>query len=259
MSAGSSASRRPCSRASRCATCSTRRRTCVPWATSTCWCRRTSSEGRCCPAGVGVRARAVSGHPGPSPWRALAPRAPPNARRAAPGALPLQRAGARGGDLRRGASARAAERRRSRVADLPPEPRDPARLHRLGVVRRHDEVALPSELPAVPVRRGPAAAQARGDARLGTPAARHRQPVVQASLYALLTYTTRFGVPPAPAEVLRRLADNGGLVGPIQRRLIHVALDGCLVGARAWSLPFPPPMPGRYSPRHQLRKRLGRG
>ena len=82
--------------------------------------------------------------------------------------------------------------------------------------------------------------------------------MAKASLYAMLTYVPRFGVPPAPASALRRLADNGGLVGPIQRRAIHVALDRCMVGARPWSLPFPPPMPGRYSPRHQLRKRWGR-
>jgi hypothetical protein len=81
--------------------------------------------------------------------------------------------------------------------------------------------------------------------------------IARASLYALLTYTSRFGAPAAPAATLQRLADNGGLVGPVQRRLIHAALDRHLVGARVWSLPFPPPMPGRYSPRHQLRKRLG--
>jgi hypothetical protein len=81
--------------------------------------------------------------------------------------------------------------------------------------------------------------------------------MAKASLYAMLTYATRFGTKPPPAHVLDHLADNGGLVGPIQRRLIHAALDRHLIGARPWSLPFPPPMPGRYSPRHQLRKRIG--
>jgi Uncharacterised nucleotidyltransferase len=82
--------------------------------------------------------------------------------------------------------------------------------------------------------------------------------MVKASLYALLTYVTRFGTRPAPASVLRRLADNRGLVGPVQRRMIHAALDRYLLGARVWSLPLPPPVPGRYSPRHQFEKRLAR-
>ena len=82
--------------------------------------------------------------------------------------------------------------------------------------------------------------------------------MVKASLYALLTYVTRFGTTPAPRQVLRRLADNRGLVGPLQRRLIHAALDRYLLGGRSWSLPFPPPMPGRYSPRHQFGKRIAR-
>ena len=82
--------------------------------------------------------------------------------------------------------------------------------------------------------------------------------MVKASLYALLTYVTRFGTRPAPGFVLRRLAENRGLVGPVQRRFIHAALDRYLLGARVWSLPFPPPMPGRYSPRHQFEKRLVR-
>lgn len=83
-------------------------------------------------------------------------------------------------------------------------------------------------------------------------------PMVKASLYALLTYVTRFGTRPTPGFVLRRLADNRGFVGPVQRRLIHAALDRYLLGARIWSLPFPPPVPGRYSPRHQFEKRLAR-
>jgi hypothetical protein len=82
--------------------------------------------------------------------------------------------------------------------------------------------------------------------------------MVKASLYALLTYVTRFGTRPAPGFVLRRLAENRGLVGPLQRRFIHAALDRYLLGARVWSLPLPPPMPGRYSPRHQFEKRLAR-
>jgi len=82
--------------------------------------------------------------------------------------------------------------------------------------------------------------------------------MVKSSLYALLTYVTRFGAAPPPQAVLRRLAKNRGLVGPLQRRLIHAALDRYLLGARVWSLPFPPPMPGRYSPAHQFKKRVMR-
>ena len=63
--------------------------------------------------------------------------------------------------------------------------------------------------------------------------------MVKSSLYALLTYVIRFGTTPPPEQVLRRLARNRGLVGPLQRRLIHAALDRYLLGARVWSLPFP--------------------
>ena len=79
---------------------------------------------------------------------------------------------------------------------------------------------------------------------------------VKGSLYAMLTYLPRFGVRAAPSPVLRRLALNAGWVGPIQLRLIHAALDRYLIGGRAWPFALPPPMPGRYSPKRQLRKRV---
>jgi hypothetical protein len=82
--------------------------------------------------------------------------------------------------------------------------------------------------------------------------------LVKASLHTMLTYVTRFGVEPAPAAVELALARNGGYAGPIQRRSIHAALDRYLIGARFWSIPLPPPMPGRYSLRLQLRKLLPR-
>ena len=72
-----------------------------------------------------------------------------------------------------------------------------------------------------------------------------------------VTYAARFWTRTA-RFALRRLAENRGLVGPVQRRFIHAALDRYLLGARVWSLPLPPPMPGRYSPRHQFEKRLMR-
>lgn len=75
-------------------------------------------------------------------------------------------------------------------------------------------------------------------------------------LYALLAYLPRFGVPSAPADFMRWLAQAQDVVGPLQLRLIHRMLDHHLVGARPWTYPFPPPMPGRYSPHYQWRKRL---
>jgi Uncharacterised nucleotidyltransferase len=80
--------------------------------------------------------------------------------------------------------------------------------------------------------------------------------VAKASLYAMATYLPRFGVEPLPAEALSRLASNRGLVGPIQRRLIHTMLDCWLIGARFWDLALPPPVPGRYSLSHQFEKRI---
>ena len=52
------------------------------------------------------------------------------------------------------------------------------------------------------------------------------------------------------------LASRQRLLGPIQLRLIHKALDRYMVGGRQWDLPIPPPVPGRYSPGHQIRKRM---
>jgi hypothetical protein len=80
--------------------------------------------------------------------------------------------------------------------------------------------------------------------------------MVKASLYAMLTYLPRFGVEAVPAEVLAGLGRNRGLVGPIQRRAIHAALDRYLIGGRSWPFALPPPVPGRYSPRHQIEKRV---
>ena len=75
-------------------------------------------------------------------------------------------------------------------------------------------------------------------------------------LYAMLSWLPRFGVAPAPAAFLAWLAGSQSMVGPLQRRLVHWMLDHHLVGARPWSLPLPPPVPGRYSPRYQWRKRV---
>lgn len=77
-------------------------------------------------------------------------------------------------------------------------------------------------------------------------------------LYALLSYLPRFGVAPAPGDFMAWLGGSQRTVGPLQRRLIHWMLDHHLVAARPWSLPLPPPVPGRYSPRWQWRKRMAR-
>ena len=78
--------------------------------------------------------------------------------------------------------------------------------------------------------------------------------MARASLRALLSYLPRYGVP-APPPVLEALAAKR-LLGPVQQRLVHQALDRYLIGGRAWDLPIPPPVPGRYSLGHQLRKRI---
>jgi hypothetical protein len=75
-------------------------------------------------------------------------------------------------------------------------------------------------------------------------------------LVAMLSWLPRFGVAPAPEAFMAWLAGSQRVVGPLQRRLIHWMLDRHLVGARPWTLPLPPPVPGRYSPRYQWRKRV---
>jgi hypothetical protein len=79
--------------------------------------------------------------------------------------------------------------------------------------------------------------------------------MARASLHALLSYLPRYGVP-APPLVLAALAARQRLLGPVQLRLLHKALDRYLIGGRPWDLPIPPPVPGRYSPGHQFRKRI---
>ncbi|WP_157269448.1 nucleotidyltransferase family protein [Azohydromonas aeria] len=75
-------------------------------------------------------------------------------------------------------------------------------------------------------------------------------------LYALLAYVPRFGATPAPADFMAWLGRSQRVAGALQLRLIHHMLDRHLVAARPWTLPFPPPVPGRYSPAYQWRKRL---
>ena len=80
--------------------------------------------------------------------------------------------------------------------------------------------------------------------------------MAQGCLYALLAYLPRFGAAPAPQGFIKWLAGAQDVVGPLQLRLIHRLLDRHLLAARPWTLPFPPPVPGRYSWRYQWRKRV---
>ena len=73
-----------------------------------------------------------------------------------------------------------------------------------------------------------------------------------ASLYVMLSYLSRRGI--CAVQHLPLLASSQSIVGPSQCRIIHAILDHYLVGGRRWNLPFPPPVPGRYSLRYQLRK-----
>jgi hypothetical protein len=77
-----------------------------------------------------------------------------------------------------------------------------------------------------------------------------------ASLYVMLSYLARHGLGSESRHLSRVLASSQKLVGPVQLRVIHAVLDRYLIGGRPWNLPVPLPVPGRYSVRRQLRKRL---
>jgi hypothetical protein len=81
-------------------------------------------------------------------------------------------------------------------------------------------------------------------------------PLAKASLYAMLTYLPRYGVEAPAPQTLARLASGQHLVGPLQLKLIHRMLDRHLIAGKPWNHVLPPPVPGRYSPRHQFRKRV---
>jgi hypothetical protein len=78
----------------------------------------------------------------------------------------------------------------------------------------------------------------------------------RASLHLMVSYLPRYGVEPPPPAALTRLARQQRLVGPLQFRLIHRMLDRQQFGGRPWNHALPPPMPGRYSLAHQVRKRV---
>jgi hypothetical protein len=76
-----------------------------------------------------------------------------------------------------------------------------------------------------------------------------------ASLYVTLGYISRHRLCAIPQEVISFLHSDQRLVGRFQMRTIHAMLDHYLIGGRPWNLFLPPPVPGRYRFRNQLRKR----
>ena len=77
--------------------------------------------------------------------------------------------------------------------------------------------------------------------------------LAQSSLYALLTYLARRRL--CEPSVGHGLGQRQHLVGPLELRAMHAMIDRYVVGGRYWVLPIPPPVPGRYNLRRQLRKR----
>jgi len=77
--------------------------------------------------------------------------------------------------------------------------------------------------------------------------------LAQSSLYALLTYLARRRLCEPSAG--HDLGQRQHLVGPLELRAMHAMIDRYVVGGRYWNLPIPPPVPGRYNLRRQLRKR----
>jgi hypothetical protein len=76
-----------------------------------------------------------------------------------------------------------------------------------------------------------------------------------ASLYVMLSYLSRRGIDLCTTQTLSLLGSSQNVVGASQCRFIYATWDYYLLGGRPWHLPLPPPVPGRYSVRHQLRKR----
>ncbi len=81
-------------------------------------------------------------------------------------------------------------------------------------------------------------------------------PFARASLLALLTYLPRFGLRAPSLQQIDALRSGHSIVGAVELCMIHAMLDRFQIGARKWSLPMPPPVPGRYSVMHQLHKKL---
>jgi hypothetical protein len=76
----------------------------------------------------------------------------------------------------------------------------------------------------------------------------------RASLYVMRAYISRHELYPVAGEAISFLRANQRLVGRCQLRTLCAMLDHYLIGCRYWNLSLPPPVPGRYSVRNQLRK-----
>ena len=77
-----------------------------------------------------------------------------------------------------------------------------------------------------------------------------------ASLYVMLSYLSQRRVCHTP--IISNLRASQRLVGAVELPIVHGMLDHYLIGGRRWNLFLPPPVPGRYSIRRQLRKRWSR-
>jgi hypothetical protein len=81
-------------------------------------------------------------------------------------------------------------------------------------------------------------------------------PFARGAMHILLGYLPRFGSATAPATVRKAIAAGPMHDGPMRTAAIHWMLDRYLIGARRWPHTVPPPVPGRYSPAYQFRKRV---
>jgi hypothetical protein len=77
-----------------------------------------------------------------------------------------------------------------------------------------------------------------------------------ASLYVMIGYLAQHELDSGSDQLLQTLSSRQRIVGPFQLRVIYAALDRYLIGGRRWNLPLPLPVPGRYSFRNQLRKKM---
>jgi hypothetical protein len=79
-----------------------------------------------------------------------------------------------------------------------------------------------------------------------------------ASLLVMLEYVGRRGVYDTLGSLRAAIARRQSLVGRWQLEAMCLVIDRYLLGGRAWRIGLPPPVPGRYSLMHQVRKRLRR-
>ena len=81
-------------------------------------------------------------------------------------------------------------------------------------------------------------------------------PMARASTFVTLDYIHRCGLASVPRQVVASLATGQWIVGTVQVALFRWMVDRYLVAGRRWTLPLPPPVPGRYGLRFQFEKRV---